>query len=422
MKLLKLALSILVFSAICYLGYQIVTTSQGNQKHKQDYAELNHFKYGLFSVDAWKEQLTGIIIDEIEGLSLTSKNKVDLRQQLERQLGVFIDKVYQRIEKANEDSPMKQTLIDQFLDIPEIKKGIPEYAEAILSEMSASKTEGQIKGMLKTKIDAYLKTTFDTQDKSLKDEIIRLSGSKDAAEAKQKLQKSIDDNNDLVSQYALILIGLATLLFIFEAFTKGSLKPVHYLILTLTLVVMMIVGVTTPMIDMEAKISKLSFVLMDHTIIFEDQILYFQSKSILDVFWVMIKHEQVQMKVVGLLVVGFSIVFPILKMLSSLAYYYDYCRARKYKIIKFFVLKSGKWSMADVLVVAIFMAYIGFNGIINSNLASMAESGENLQMVTTNGTNLQPGYFMFLAYTILAMFLSGFIRNRPYVCETGPVE
>ena len=417
-----MALSILVFLSISYLGYQIVTTAQGNQKNKQDYAELNHFKYGLFSVDAWKEQLTGIIIDEIDGLSLTSQNKQQLRTQLEKQLNVFIDKVYQRIEKANEDSPMKMTIIDQFLDMPEIKKGIPQYADAILTEMASSKTEGQIKSMLKSKIDNYLKTSFDTQDTSPRKEIIRLSGSTDAKEAKVKIQHTIDVNNELVSQYALILIGLAVLLFIFEAFTKGPLRPVHYFILTLTLIVMMIVGVTTPMIDMEAKISKLSFVLMDHTITFEDQILYFQSKSILDVFWVMIKHEQVQMKIVGLLVVGFSIVFPILKMMSSLAYYYDYCRARQYKIISFFVLKSGKWSMADVLVVAIFMAYIGFNGIINSQMGSMAESGENLQMVTTNGTNLQPGYFMFLAYTILAMFLSGFIRNRPFVCETTPVE
>ena len=32
---------------------------------------------------------------------------------------------------------------------------------------------------------------------------------------------------------------------------------------------------------------------------------------------------------------------------------------KKNKLIQFFAFKSGKWSMADVMVVAIFMAYIG---------------------------------------------------------------
>jgi hypothetical protein len=84
----------------------------------------------------------------------------------------------------------------------------------------------------------------------------------------------------------------------------------------------------------------------------------------------------------------------------------------------FFVTQSGKWSMADVLVVAIFMAYIGFNGIINSQLDTMSEAYTNLELITTNGTSLQPGYNIFLCYVILAMFLSHFIKNRPHECKS----
>ena len=61
------------------------------------------------------------------------------------------------------------------------------------------------------------------------------------------------------------------------------------------------------MIDMEAKISQMSFVLMSHPIHFENQVLYFQSKSILDVFWIMITHKDTQMKFVGVLLITFSI-------------------------------------------------------------------------------------------------------------------
>lgn len=73
--------------------------------------------------------------------------------------------------------------------------------------------------------------------------------------------------------------------------------------------------------------------------------------------------------------------------------------------------------MADVLVVAIFMAYIGFNGIINNQLDELKEFTTDVTMLTTNGTTLMPGLYIFMTYTILAMFLSGFIKNRPYDCN-----
>ncbi len=118
------------------------------------------------------------------------------------------------------------------------------------------------------------------------------------------------------------------------------------------------------------------------------------------------------MKLVGILLITFSILFPLLKITSSLGYYYNYRNARKNPVIKFFVLDSGKWSMADVMVVAIFMAYIGFNGIITSQFGKLSKAGQELVILTTNGTTLQPGYYLFLTYTLLALFLSGFLTRK----------
>ncbi|MHB9103287.1 MAG: paraquat-inducible protein A [Sulfuricella sp.] len=157
----------------------------------------------------------------------------------------------------------------------------------------------------------------------------------------------------------------------------------------------------------------MSFMLMGHPIHFENQVLYFQSKSILDVFWIMITHQDFQLKFVGVLLITFSIVFPLLKIVSSLGYYYDYRQAKENPVIRFFVLKSGKWSMADVMVIAIFMAYIGFNGIITSQLGHLSSADQELVILTTNGTSLQPGFYLFLTYTLLALFLSEFLTRKP---------
>jgi hypothetical protein len=70
--------------------------------------------------------------------------------------------------------------------------------------------------------------------------------------------------------------------------------------------------------------------------------------------------------------------------------------------------------MADVMVVAIFMAYIGFNGIITNQFGQLsAAAGQELEILTTNGTSLQPGYYLFLTYTLLALFFSGFLSRKP---------
>jgi hypothetical protein len=131
----------------------------------------------------------------------------------------------------------------------------------------------------------------------------------------------------------------------------------------------------------------------------------------------MITHKDIQMKFVGVLLITFSIFFPLLKIASSLGYYYNYRHARENPVIRFFVLHSGKWSMADVMVVAMFMAYIGFNGIITSQFGQLSSTSQELEILTTNGTSLQPGYYLFLAYTLLALFLSGFLTRKPAESE-----
>jgi len=73
--------------------------------------------------------------------------------------------------------------------------------------------------------------------------------------------------------------------------------------------------------------------------------------------------------------------------------------------------------MADVMVVAIFMAYIGFNGIITSQLGQLNSADQELVILTTNATSLQPGFYLFLTYTLLALFLSGFLTRKPQASE-----
>jgi hypothetical protein len=163
------------------------------------------------------------------------------------------------------------------------------------------------------------------------------------------------------------------------------------------------------MIDLEAKISQLKFVLIGHTVQFDNQIIYFQSKSILDVFWIMMRHAYWLMNAVGILLVTSSVIFPLIKLLATVAHHFNLLGQNP--VARFFVFRSGKWSMADVMVVAIFMAYIGFNGIIDSHLGNLRDKATEVTILTTNGTVLQPGYYLFLTYALVAMLVSSHIHK-----------
>jgi hypothetical protein len=419
MKLTNLILSMIIVIASGILCQQIISNSLSNQQDKNDYAELNSVKYGLLSIDEWKRQVTEILAEEINTLYLSKANERVLRKHIEVLLNTLIDDIDKKIRKENEGTAggqITQTFINIFVNLDEIKKGIPEYAKAVIHEMTKAKSSRQIKAILNKQLEKYSDRTFDIQDTPQLSLILFRTDSRDIEDARVKLNELITVRHALIIKETGLLILLAVILFAMSGFSKLPLTPSRYIFLILSLVTLLIAGVTTPTIDMEATISQMNFMLIGHPIHFENQVLYFQSKSILDVFWIMITHKDIQMKLVGILLITFSIVIPLLKIISSLGYYFNYHNLRENPIIRFFVLKSGKWSMADVMVVAIFMAYIGFNGIISSQLGHLRSADQELVILTTNATALQPGYYLFLTYTLLALILSGFLTRKP---QTG---
>ena len=407
-----LSLIILIVSAI--LCYQIVSGTLTIQKNKFDYSELNHVKYGLLSVSEWKRQITLILIAEINKLNLSKSNEKVLRKHIKALLNTLIDKVDKQIRASNSESTggrISQSFINMFVDMDNIKKGIPEYADAVIREMKKVKSKRQLKTVLKDQLEQYSEQTFDIQDTTLLNSILARTNSIDIAEARVNLEREIALSQEKLGNQVMTLISLVVILFFIAGFGKSRLTPTLFIFLILALLILLIAGVTTPTIDMEAKISQISFMLIGHQIHFENQVLYFQSKSILDVFWIMITHADIKMKFVGVLLVTFSVLFPLTKIALSPAYYFNYLNANNNPLVKFIIHKSGKWSMADVMVVAIFMAYIGFNGIISSQFGHLNKASQEVVILTTNATSLQPGFYLFLSYTLLAMILSGLLSR-----------
>ena len=191
---------------------------------------------------------------------------------------------------------------------------------------------------------------------------------------------------------------------------KSLHTPFFILSVLLTLIVLF-VGLTSPMIEIDARIKEMSFLLIGERISFHDQVIFFQSKSIVDVVRILIETGKYDSAIVGILILVFSIVFPIGKLLATKLYLLGNEKWRNNKVIQFFAFKSGKWSMADVNVVAIFMAYIGFKGILDSQLAGLNMKTDSLASISTNETSLQPGFILFVAFVLFGLILSVILQK-----------
>jgi len=232
------------------------------------------------------------------------------------------------------------------------------------------------------------------------------------AQCKELLSKQVEIKEEVINYRVLLILAIVCAVFMLNLITRHKLNRTQSALLILASFILLLGGISTPMIDLEAKIDLLQLKLMGEDVVFRNNIIFFQSKSITDVVRILIEEGSFPMIFVGVLVFTFSIIFPLSKLISSLFYSYNTGKLRENWLIRFFVIKSGKWSMADVLVVAMFMAYIGFDGIIGNQLDILTESAKPVEIFTTNGTKLLGGFYLFLLFCISSLLLSEIITRK----------
>jgi hypothetical protein len=171
-------------------------------------------------------------------------------------------------------------------------------------------------------------------------------------------------------------------------------------------------GLYSPMIELEAKISHLEFALFGEPLAFNNQVLFYENKSILSVITLLITTGKIKTMIIGFLIGIFSIVFPAVKISASIIYFFNSFKIRDNFFIKWFALKSGKWSMADVMIISIFMAYIGFNGVVDSQLAQLGNVSDLVEVLTTGGTQLKIGFYIFTLFVISSLVFSTFLDKK----------
>ncbi len=413
MQQLRLPILIVLLAGVaftCLFIYQIETQKRVLET---ELIELSKVKYGIFSVDVWEEELSDIIIKRINEFELSPGKEENLRKKIAEFLEIAITELEEGFEEENTGSVggfLKRGVASVTDVFGLMREKIPVITESIILFIKNPENKELAQNFLIEKMEEYSDSTFSEIDYTVFDQILEKHGAEEKSEAIEIIEEKVQNMNNRRIPYSASLFGMIGLLALVVPFSRDFMKA-EFTILTLICGCLLAVGVLIPMINIDARISKMEFELMGESIVFIDQVLYFKSKSILEVVWVMITNKKVDVIIVGVLVLSFSVLFPVSKLIGSVIHIYS-DKLRENGFIKFLVFRTAKWSMADVMVVAIFMAYIGFTGIISEQLSDLEDIALNVNIMTTNASSLQIGFFLFTSFAVLSLLVSHKLQYR----------
>lgn len=407
-------LLILLLIGSGWTSYEIHKESEELIQHKEDQAEINRIGYGILSVNAWKDQVSAILTKKIDEFELNDDNRAEFQKTVEQALHRLLDEVAVVLENNKKKSlwdRIKGETMGLFFDIQQFRKDIPRFSKAILEELDKQDTKSNLKEFIRGKLDEFTEQTGGVEDFSSRIEILASYQQESIESCTEFLDSEIVSRGSRIEEQSYWMILAVILGFLFWWWVPGDRTRLSFFLLILLSMVPLYSGVSTPMLDIDARISHFEFQFLGDSLAFSNQVLYFQSKSILDVVEILVRQGNVDSTTVGILVMMFSIIFPLIKLLST-ALVEMKPNLLKNPIIRFFVLKSAKWSMADVLVVSIFMSFIGFKGVIDSQLGQLDRSSDKLDIITTDNTALQTGFLLFLTFTVAGLVLSSIAEKR----------
>ena len=408
---LRLAGAVILLLPAIWFSWKTIDCLTARRLIRTDLAEITHARYGILSADQWRWIIGPILNAQVDKLDLKGQTK-SLRPMVERSLYDLLDHIKtQMTAPAAKGSglPGGGNAFMVNMIIGSLRPHVPEYADVVMAELGKQQTQKDFKDSVRVVLADAVKNTFGATDMTTYNSILNRYGcaqtSDGAAACEQTLQKKIAEADSKATRYYLTVLASAALGFIL--LIPGKLTRGAVAVLMLFCIAMLAGGVLSPMLEVEVRVTKLDATLLGTPIEFRDQSLYYRSKTVLEVCQTLIEMGRPEMTLVGVLVILFSVVFPALKMLALGACLFRPALLRTNRLVRLLAFELSKWSMADVMALAIFMSFVAFNGVIESGWDGVrAMPGIQQVSFPTNASRILPGYYLFIGFCVSSIFLS----------------
>ena len=319
------------------LTWQLIHLANDVKHRHLDLAELQDVRYGLLDAEVWVEEVSRIVGKRVDEFELTPENRPVFKKRIEAVLRRLLAEVEsylggQRRRETSEVGRALRRLADRIREIlipfEQLQEGVPDYADAILEERSQPDAKEEIKRLLTAGIRAAADSTFSHTDRSRLAAIVQAHGCDDATTCTTVLRAGIEADLEIINRLMLAMVAVAVAGFAVGTARLQRLGSPAMFGLTGILLLLLAGGIATPMIAIEARISELSMQVLGEPLVFRNQVLYFQSKSVLDVVALLARTGELDMILVAALIGLFSVIFPAAKVSAGFAYFYDFRGAR----------------------------------------------------------------------------------------------
>ncbi len=407
---LRLAVGIVLLLPAIWFSWKTVDGLAARRLIRTDLAEITHARYGILSADQWRDLIGPMLNAQVDKLDLKGQSK-SLRPMVERSLYALLDNIKTQMTAPKGSAPGKPggganpMLVNMI--VASLRPHVPEYTNVVMAQLARPDTQKSFKDSIRNVLDDAVKNTFSATDMSTYNAILKRYGCSSGAVCEETLGKQVEEADTKLSRDYLIVLASAAIAFLLLMIGRPKLSRSAVVVLMLFSIAMLAGGVLSPMLEVEVRITRLDATLLGTPIEFHDQSLYYRSKTVLEVFQTLIQMGRPEMTLVGVLVILFSVVFPALKMLALAACLVRPALLRTSRLVKLLALELSKWSMADVMVLAIFMSFVAFNGVIDSALGGLREMPNIHQvLIPTNASRILPGYYLFIGFCVSSIVLS----------------
>jgi len=415
--LLIFGLTIFLF-AESYFGYRLYTLSDQQEQLKEDYSTANSITFGVFSLDLWRDKLANMVNRKISSFKVTNEQKQEMKTEIEKQLHGMINQVVRQFEKPQKGigDKLKKFAFKQLVKPEELHAQVPSFTKTIVDRINAPRTIKKLKGIASTEFNELAVQIYDstaTAHAKVNRHFFQKYKVKDITALNSHLETELANIRKVTYNYAYLMLGIAfTALLLWLPLRKKQHLHVPLLVMTLlSALTLLIVGSTVSIIEVDARLATLELQLMGEKLVFANQVLFFQSKSILGIAQVLIQQPKPDAITVGVIIIIFVLLLPIIRMIARGLHLLCKPIISEHKVTRYLAFEASKWDMADVMVIGILMTYIGLNGILQSQLGDLNMKTESLVTTTINYTSLQPGFIVFVGYVLLTIILTYFLNK-----------
>ena len=423
-----------LLAAAIFCGLRLHNVSMQRTQIKEVYGQLNSFTYGLLSADTWKEIMRRIVTKRVTEFQLTKEQQEVLESETAKVLDRLLVEAENVTRRPNNGLGKIKTYFARSY-IKTARQNVPKFADTINSQLKDPTTMKKLKDIALKQFDAFAATTHSSaEDTENFNRLLAENHAANVAEFNATAHQQISELDRASRQYSVAMVGFAVLFMLgwWAVLKYPELHRSFFYASVVLALLMLVTSLSIPMMEIDARLKNFDLMLIGEQVRFDEQVIYYRSKSLMQVIRLLMQSGKWDSFGVAGLLMAFSVLFPITKLITAVVYLRGNERINKSKIVQFFAFKSGKWSMADVTVVAIFMDYIGFQSILDTQLPKLNMKTNMVETITTNNSSMQAGFVLFTTFVLFSMGLSEILkritakpRNQPGGSErsnTGPME